>query len=480
MVMNQRVDLIADIPLIVDLDGTLIKVDTLHEALVQLFSTRPVDALRALFMLRRGRAAFKAAVAEYMLPDAATVPRNEEVIEQIKRAKTEGRRVYLATAADRRFAEVISANMSLFDGVFASENGTNLKGTAKADRLVDTFGAHRFDYIGNDAADIPVWRVARTALIAGATPHVRKQISRELPNAIDVSTREFALKRYFLALRPHQWLKNALVALPAIAAHDFSVARLITVLIAFMSFSFGASGVYLVNDMIDLPHDRAHPEKRRRALAAGAMSISHAAVALGLVGALSIGLALLLPWAFVLVLLVYFGLSMSYSLYLKRKLMIDVVALAALYGVRVLAGGAATGIFLSHWLVGFCFFIFLSLALVKRASEIISTPPPSVGKIKGRGYRLEDLQTITALTAASGFVSVLVLALYINSTEVTALYRHPEFLWGICIILVYWLGRVYFLTGRGEMDQDPVIFAATDPISLLAGILVVAIFLFAL
>lgn len=479
MAMDQRIDLIEDIPLIVDLDGTLIKINSLHEALVQLSSRKPLHALRALLMLRRGRAAFKAAVAEQMLPDAKTVPFNEAVVEVINRARAEGRRIYLATAADRRFAEAISDDMELFDGIFASEDGVNLKGEAKAGRLADAFGAHGFDYIGNDTSDIPVWRISRRALVFGVPSRV-KRIGREVPNAIQIGTPEFALKRYFLALRPHQWLKNVLVALPAVAAHDFSIPQLIPLLIAFVSFSFGASSVYLVNDMIDLPHDRAHPEKRRRALAAGAMSISHAAVALGFVGALSIGLALLLPWAFMLVLFAYFGLSMSYSVYLKRKLMIDVVTLAALYGVRVFAGGAATGIMLSHWLLGFCFFIFLSLALVKRASEMIAMPPDSVGNLKGRGYRIEDIQSINALAAASGFVSVLVLALYINAPEVSTLYHHPELLWGACIILVYWLGRVYFLTGRGEMHQDPVIFAATDRISLLVGILMTAIFLLAL
>ena len=255
---------------------------------------------------------------------------------------------------------------------------------------------------------------------------------------------------------------------------------MVSTVTAVLSFSLGASAVYLVNDIFDLPHDRAHSEKRRRPLAAGLVSLSHTMVLSAIVAALSVTLALLLPKAFLVTLIIYFSLSLAYSVYLKRKLMIDVVALAALYGIRVVAGGAATTIVLSHWLLGFCFFIFLSLALVKRTTEMITLAPTEIGKIKGRGYRRTDLQTITALTAAAGFVAVLVLALYINSPEVTPLYRHPEFLWGICVILVYWLGRVCFLTGRGEMRQDPVVFAATDRISLLAGLLVVAAFLVAL
>jgi 4-hydroxybenzoate polyprenyltransferase len=249
---------------------------------------------------------------------------------------------------------------------------------------------------------------------------------------------------------------------------------------AFVSFSLGASCIYLVNDMLDVPHDRVHAEKRRRPLAAGTMSIVQALVLVCVTIMLSISLSLMLPPAFLLALGVYLALSMSYSVYLKRKLMVDVVALAALYGLRVVAGGAAVGIHLSDWLVGFCFFIFLSLALMKRTTEIMTLSEDAAGNVKGRGYRRADLPVLQALTTASGFVAVLVLALYINSPEVKLLYRHPEVLWGVCMILVYWLGRAFFLTGRGEMRQDPVIFAATDRISLLSGALFLGAFFLAL
>jgi 4-hydroxybenzoate polyprenyltransferase len=469
----------ADIPLIVDLDGTLIKADTLHEAFVKLLSQNPLQALRALLILKRGRAAFKAAIADHVLPDSAT-PVDDVVLDVIKQARTEKRKVFLATAADRRFAEAMASSIGEFDGVFGSEDGVNLKGQAKADRLVAAFGAHRFDYIGNTSADLAVWRTARTALISGATSHLTQRIRADLPDMITLGTREVNVRPFLWALRPHQWFKNTLLALPAVAGHDFSISTLITVIIAFASFSLGASSVYLINDMLDLPHDRAHAEKRHRPLAAGEIQLSQAVILLSVVAAVSITLALIVGPAFMIVLATYFGLSISYSFYLKRKLMIDVVALAALYGIRVLAGGVATGIVLSHWLVGFCFFIFLSLALMKRATELISLPDTAVDNIKGRGYRRTDLPIVNALTAAAGFVAVLVLALYINSPEVTMFYRQPDLLWGICIILVYWLGRAFFLTGRGEMRQDPVVFAITDRISLLAGALVAAAFLLAL
>jgi len=306
-----------------------------------------------------------------------------------------------------------------------------------------------------------------------------RRLNRAHPSAVLLPGNEAGIGPYVRALRPHQWLKNLLVALPVVAAHDYSPTMLLTVVVAFVSFSLCASSVYLINDMLDLPHDRAHAEKRHRPFAAGIVPIRHGVGLFTLTASLALATALLLPWPFLLAISGYFTLSMAYATFLKRKLMIDVVALAALYGIRVLAGGAATGIILSDWLVGFCFFMFLSLALVKRATEIIALPEAEAGALKGRGYRSGDLPIIQALTAASGLVAVLVLALYINSPEVKLLYSRPELLWGMCLILVYWLGRVFFLTGRGEMQQDPVIFAVTDRNSLLSGAVVGLVFLLA-
>jgi 4-hydroxybenzoate polyprenyltransferase len=478
--MDQKMTSATEIPLVVDLDGTLVKVDTLHESFVELASKSPLKAMRALLAIRHGRASFKSAVADHVVFQTATVPVDESVVEVINQARKDGRKVYLATAADRRFADAIAASNCEFDGVLASEGGLNLKGKAKADRLVALFGLHGFDYIGNSSEDLPVWQAANTPLITGGGRQLTERLRREFPNAVVLGEKNFSIRPYIRTLRPHQWLKNILVALPAVAGHDFSFSGLVTVVTAIVSFSFAASSIYIINDMLDLPHDRVHPQKRYRPIAAGAVPVSRAIILFAVVAALSVATALTLPPAFMAVLIFYFALSMTYSVYLKRKLMIDVVALAALYGVRVLAGGEATGIPLSQWLVGFCFFLFLSLALVKRTTEMMLLPQDSVDKIKGRGYRRADLPTITSLTAASGFVAVLVLALYINSPEVRSLYHHPEWLWGVGMILTYWLGRVCLLTGRGEMNQDPIIFAATDHISLLAGVVIVGIFVIAL
>ncbi|MGX4770509.1 UbiA family prenyltransferase [Bradyrhizobium guangdongense] len=295
-----------------------------------------------------------------------------------------------------------------------------------------------------------------------------------------VIDRAHILRSALLALRPHQWVKNVLLFVPALSAHQFGANTFWTLLLALVSFSLAASAGYLVNDLIDLPHDRNHPEKSLRPLAAGQIS---AALALGMCVVLlvvSATIAVKLNVIFASSLAVYIVLSLSYSLYLKRKLMIDVVALAALYGIRVIAGGIVTNAMPSDWLVGFCFFVFLSLALVKRTTELMAQPQSHLGKVAGRGYRRADVSMIAAMMVASGFIAVLVLALYINSSDVRVLYHRPVFLWPVCAILTYWLGRLYVLTERGEMRQDPVLFASKDRISLIAGGLISMLFVAAM
>jgi len=474
--MNGKIDATADIPLVVDLDGTLIKVDSLQEAFIQLLARQPMAALRALVMLKNGRVSFKSAIADRLLPDASTVPFDEKVLATIDGARVKGRKIYVATAADERFATTIADSIGKIEGIFSSDKAINLKGKAKAERLVAAFGERGFDYIGNSKSDLPIWRSARSVLVTGAPSRLIDMLKREMLAPTVLRSRESSTTAYLKSLRPHQWLKNTLLFLPALAAHAFNVTALVPVLIAFVSFSLGASSLYLINDVVDLPHDRAHPEKCHRPLAAGTIPVTHGLILSVLLAILSLTLALLLPAMFLVSLAGYLVLAFTYSLYLKRKLMVDVVSLAALYGIRVLAGSVVTGIILSQWLVGFCFFTFLSLALMKRTTELIQLPENNEENVKGRGYRRADLPVLNALTVASGFVGVLVLALYINSPDVTVLYQRPDLLWGICLALVYWLGRAFFLTGRGEMRQDPVIFAATDRNSLLTGLIIVALF----
>ena len=271
-------------------------------------------------------------------------------------------------------------------------------------------------------------------------------------------------------MRPHQWLKNLLVFAPALAAHAFD-ARLLLAAIAFAAFSLAASSVYLLNDLVDLENDRRHARKRRRPMASGALSPAWGAAMIVPLLAGAIGLALLAPAKFALVLAGYYALTLAYSFWIKRLMIADVIALACLYGARVAAGGAATRIELSTWLGALAIFLFLSLALIKRCAELHDRAARGESVPAGRGYRLADLPALQAMAAASGYIAVLVFALYLSGPAVTQLYARPHVMWLICVVMLYWVSRVVLKTARGEMHDDPVIFAATDPASLVCAAL---------
>jgi hypothetical protein len=358
-----------DVPLVVDMDGTLIKVDSLQEAFAQLLFRQPLQALRALLELKGGRAAFKAWVAAHVVPDAGTIPLEDSVVETIRQAKAKGRKVYLATAADRRFADLVATSVGHFDGVFASENGVNLKGRRKAEYIVQTFGRGGFDYIGNDAADIPVWREARTALISGASARDFQRYKTKVPGLISLNSRARAFADYVRVLRPQRWLKNVLVAIPALTALDFSAHTAEATLIAFLCFCFAASGVYVLNDCLDLQHDRGHFQKRHRPFAAGILQLRDGVWLAGLCMTLAAILSLALPVTSRFAVVAYIGGAVAYSLFARRIPGLDAIVLAALYGTRVWAGSAATDIALSLWVAILCAFVFLGMAFVRRSDE---------------------------------------------------------------------------------------------------------------
>ncbi|WP_207461068.1 UbiA family prenyltransferase [Azospirillum sp. SYSU D00513] len=456
-------------PLVVDLDGTLLKTDLLYEALFVLLATHPLTALRTPSWLGKGKAAFKAQLADAVLLDLHTLPVDEGVLALIRGARAEGRRVYLASASDRRYVEALAQHMGLFDGVYASDGQINLGAENKARVLVEMFGEGGFDYVGNSLADVPVWARARTAYLVNVPNGVAQAARRAAADVRVVSSERPRLKDYLRAMRVHQWLKNLLILVPGLAAHVLTPAALGSALLAFLSFSLCASSVYLLNDLLDLRNDRLHTTKRRRPFASGAVPLVHGMLLFpGLLGA-SLLLALMVSPAFIGVLAVYYALTLAYSFVLKRQLILDVVSLACLYGMRLAAGGVALGVALSEWLIAFSIFFFLSLALVKRATELVGRVKQGLGAPAGRAYEPGDLPVLEMLAASSGFASALVLALYIHSPEVTTLYQRPGLLWFGGLVLVYWLCRILILTHRGEMNDDPVVFAATDRVSLLCG-----------
>jgi 4-hydroxybenzoate polyprenyltransferase/phosphoserine phosphatase len=463
----------ADRPLVVDLDGTLIRSDLLVESFFLLLSTAPLHALQTLAALRGGRGAFKARVAGAVTLDLDALPFNEEMIAWLWAEKVRGRKLYLASAAHEIYVQAVAAKLALFDGIFASTDATNLKGSAKARALCAAFGRGGFDYAGNSAADLDVWKDAGGVVVVNASPGLLRTTRRLYPGATTLAPRASGIGGYLEAMRPHQWLKNLLLLVPTLTAHQFGFGAALACTLAFVSFSLCASSVYLLNDLLDLRHDRKHATKRHRPFASGAVDTLHGALLFPAVLLLAIVIGLLLPAKFLLVLGAYYVLTLAYSIYLKREPILDVLTLAGLYGIRLLAGAAAIGVDLSQWLLTFSIFLFLCLALVKRSTELIDRLGKGWGDPSGRSYRLTDLSMLQTMATTSGYVAVLVFAFYISSPVVIALYTAPERLWAIPVLLLYWISRVLILTHRGEMHDDPVLFAARDRTSLICAVLMI-------
>jgi 4-hydroxybenzoate polyprenyltransferase/phosphoserine phosphatase len=457
------------VPLCVDLDGTLLRTDVLWESVIQLWR-RPLVAWRAILALvMHGKAAFKSVLAYEIAIDPATLPYRDEVLNFVRQEHATGRDVVLVTATHRVVAQSVADHVRVFCRVFATEEGVNLSHVQKQARLVAAYGARGFDYIGDHAKDLPALAAARNAMLVAPSRALLEKASASANLSRVFSGKPVDLRVLAKALRLHQWSKNILLAVPLLAAHRISdLQGWISVAIAFCGFGFVASATYLINDLVDLRSDRTHASKRFRPLASGELAIPAAlalAIALGVLGFV-VSVAFL-PGAFVAYLALYVVLTLGYSLDLKRRLLIDVLALALLYTLRVLAGGAAVTVVVSEWLSMFCLFMFLSLAFLKRAIELQGAQ--GTARISGRGYMPTDLETVRILGVSSGLLSVLVLALYAASPAVSQLYRSPHVLWLICPLLIYWIARIWFLAAREEVHHDPLVFALLDWRSYVLG-----------
>jgi 4-hydroxybenzoate polyprenyltransferase len=468
-------------PLVVDLDGTLVATDTLIEGVLSVIRQKPWFLPRLGVWLCQGKAVLKSEVAARAGLDAAKLPYRREVVDFLTREHEGGRRIVLATAAARSTAESVAAFLGLFDLVLASEGAVNLKGKAKRDQLVRSFGVRAFDYIGDSRADVAVWAVCRIGHVAGSM--------RRLPgSAVAAGALQGAVfsappldaRTLFRAIRVHQWVKNFLVFVPAILNRHIDGEILTTLGITFLGFSLMASGSYLNNDLFDLAADRVHPRKSRRALASGRLSISQGgALAVCLIaGGFALGLAV--SGQLALCLLIYLALTTLYSSFLKGKPILDVIALAILYTLRVYTGGLVSRAYVSPWLFQFSIFLFLSLAFVKRYSELRGLRRQRGIQAPGRSYRLSDLSIVSQAGVGSGLLAGLVLALYVNGQETRAVYPHPEMLWGVCPLFVYWIIRVWLVAHRGNMHDDPILFAFRDKVSYIVGFLIVVLVLFGL
>ncbi len=474
--------------LFVDLDGTLIASDSLWDSVALALRSNPLAAFGCLIaglwgvLLHgeKGKAALKERFAVRYPIRPEDLPIRQDVLAYLQTEKASGRSIVLASAANHRLVESVGNMLGIFDAVIGSSATQNLKGASKFEAiqaLLEARGSARkeFAYMGNAAADIPVWNMASEVLIVGSAAFCKSTQARY----VDKPTRCFVVTTDPLAsllrlLRPHQWAKNALLLIPVLAAHNLQWATWVQVLIGAAAFCCVASATYVINDLLDLQADRQHPRKRQRPLASGAVGAPVAFLTAVLLAVAGTVLSLALPQHFLLALVAYAIATLLYSVWLKRQSIIDVIVLAGLYTLRILAGGLAAGISVSNWLLALSIFLFLSLALVKRCAELLDAKEAGKLSAAGRGYHIEDIATLRSIGITSGFIAVLVLALYIDRPQVAALYAHASVLWLALPIVAGWLMRLWIETTRGNMHDDPLVYAFQDRISQIVALALAA------
>lgn len=460
------------IALVVDLDDTLIRTDLLLESALVALKVAPLKFAAALASLRHGKARLKARLAALADLRADLLPYNEQVLELVRSRRAEGAPVALATASNRKYADAVAEHLGLFDAIYASSAESNLSGPRKAAQLVERFGPGGFDYAADAHKDLPVWQKSRQAIAVDPSPRTLVALSAVGVPCQIIQTPDKSSKAWRMtvleALRPHQWAKNGLVFLPLFAAHMLGdLDAVLACLLVFIGFNLTASAGYVVNDLLDLEADRAHPRKRRRPFSSGALPVRTGVVLVPILILAGLVPAMLVSVLLAGILLLYLATTLGYSYYLKRKPTIDVLTLASLYTLRVIGGAVAIGVELSFWLLAFSMSLFLSLAYVKRYTELYGLQRNGVRWPSGRGYSVDDLPLLLTLGLVAGYGAVLVLALYINSPEIELLYTHPNLIWLVCPLLLYWVVRIWTITHRGQMHDDPLVFALENRISLL-------------
>ncbi|GAC1607192.1 MAG: UbiA family prenyltransferase [Aquirhabdus sp.] len=466
-------------PLVVDLDGTLIRTDMLHESALRVLRDNPLNTLRIPYWLSCGKAALKRNLADRTDFDPSLLPYNIDLLGWLKQQRAEGRKLILCTASDSAIANSISEYLGIFDEVIASDGTINLAGKHKADALEQRFGHAGFDYAGNSRADLVVWERARRAVVVNASTDLTKKARANCEVEREFASPVLGLTAWRRVLRVHQWIKNLLLFVPLFAAHQITnLETWLVLILAFLSFSLCASSVYIANDLLDLESDRQHPRKRNRPFASGLVPVWMGVMLGPLILVCSFALALNVGGTFFPWLSFYFLLTCAYSWGLKRLVLLDCLSLAVLYTLRIVAGAAAANMPLSFWLLAFSVFLFLSLAFVKRYAELQVQLLNGKQKAHGRGYYTSDAPLVQMLGITSGYAAVLVLALYLNSDAVVQLYRTPEFVWGAVPVMLFWVSRMWMQAHRGEMHDDPLVFAVKDKASLLAGVAFAVVLVF--
>ena len=466
----------AGLPLCVDMDGTLLRINSLHEAAFAAVLADWHNLFRLPFWLAAGRARLKQELALCWRFAPEHLPYSDELLRLLEQEHARGRQIVLATAADRHVADVVARHLGVFDEVIASDGANNLRGERKAEELCRRFGERGFVYAGNDHTDEAIWQHAAGAVVVNAPGSVVRAARQRCQVVAVIDDAKPRVRAAVRALRPYQWVKNLLALVPLLAAGDFRNLEAWRHSLAIMAaFCATASAIYLLNDLSDLAADRAHPRKRLRPFASGALPLvtGFAMVpALFLIGAW-LGVASGAWFALAL----YAVMSIAYTVRLKEQPLIDVFILAALYTIRLFAGGEASGHPVSMWLLGFSSFLFLSLALVKRVSELYRLQTTALEKTERRGYSVQDLAMLQMFGSAATFASVVVLSLYVQSDTALLAYKRPWMLWGVVPLLLFWQCRVWLSTSRGYMNDDPIVYAARDWVSWLvfAGVAAVAV-----
>ena len=467
------------LPLAVDLDGTLIKTDMLVESIFALLRRNPLYLFCMPLWLTRGKAYFKRQVSLRVELDIETLPYNSEVLDYLRTERSRGRRIVLATGTDEEIAQKIAEHLQLFDRVIASDGLINLSGATKRERLKAEFGEKGFDYAGDAPCDLAVWSSAQHAIPVNCTERLVSRVSNvtEVDRVFHrVGNRAMQLLK---ALRPHHWLKNLLVFAPLFSVHAFDDPYMAAyACLAFVAFSLCASSVYLMNDMADISADRRHPRKRLRTFAAGKLSLKLGSGSIPLLLMLSLLVGSFLPRPFLGMLILYFFLNLGYSFAFKRIVLLDVIVLAGLYTMRIMAGCAAISTWPSSWLLAFSTFLFLSLALVKRYAELVITgAEANVAEV--RGYRVMDRELLAAMGSGSGYVAVLVLAIYISAGIAEIHYERYQLVWLLCPLLLYWISYMWLVAHRGAMHDDPLVFTMRDKVTRIVVAIAVIVLIVA-
>lgn len=447
--------------------------------MIQIIKRSPLSLLRLPLALLKGKAAFKDEIAAHTDIDPVQLPYRQDVLDYLRSEKAKGRQIILATAAHASIAKKVAEHLDLFDQVLATEPGHNLKGVAKLQSIRANVG-EKFAYAGDCKADLPIWKAASSAILVGTDSNTTDEVKRSTTIEQEFPKGQASFKAWLRALRVHQWLKNLLLFVPLLTAFSFlDFDKLITMCVAFLAFSCAASGTYILNDLWDLDSDRQHPRKRNRPFASTLLPIHHGLF----VSVITLGMAFLLSafvsTGFSLMLLLYVVLTTSYSWILKTYVLIDVLMLSLLYTLRILAGSVAAAIPASSWLLAFSVFIFLSLALVKRCAELVSLKEAGKDGTRGRDYRVTDLVVLWPMGVGAALSAVVVFGLFISAPETQARYASPQMLWLVAVGLMYWLGRLWVKTSRGEMHDDPVVYAIKDRGSRIVVILMLTMMMIA-